>query len=254
MEAVKRVIRGTDKLINYTTGLVLALVLLYGGYALWDTIKVYNRAGISSEIMHFKPTVDDASNPSLSELQAINPDVCAWLTVEDTNIDYPVLQGKNNKEYLNRDFYGEYSLGGSVFLDCQNSREFTDPYLLIYGHHMEGGAMFGDITNFSEETYFNEHQTGWLFIPGKSYKLEIYAYLHVDAYASPMFDVELDLEEFAERLTYIMNTATHYRETGVMADDQIVALSTCSSATTNGRSIVVAKLVEYTDAGGDEIK
>ncbi len=244
MEAIKRLVRGADKLVNMTVGLGLLMMLLYGGYALWDTIKVYHQAGISGEIMHYKP---EASNPTLSELQAINPDVCAWITVDDTRIDYPVLQGKNNKEYLNRDFYGEYSLGGSVFLDCHNSREFTDSYSLIYGHHMEGGAMFGDISKFEDKTYFDEHQTGWLLIPGKTYKLDIYAYLHVDAYSSPMFNVELDADAFAERLSYIKDMALHYRETGVKADDKIVALSTCSSAATNGRSIVVAKLVEYND-------
>lgn len=250
MEAVKRLIRGADRLVNLAVGIALAAMLLYGGYALWDTFKVYNQAGVSSEIMKYKPTVEDASNPTLPELQAINPDVRAWLTVDGTNIDYPVLQGKNNSEYLNHDIYGKYSLGGSVFLDCRNSRDFTDHYSLVYGHHMDGGAMFGDITEFEDETYFNGHQTGWLFVPGKTYRLKIYAFLHVDAYSSPMFEVRPGAEGFAARLDYIKETAAYYRDIGVTADDRIVALSTCSSATTNGRSIVVAGLVEYTDAGG----
>lgn len=253
METLNRFLCGLERLVNIITGIALAAVLLYAGYALWDNLRVYNAAGISGEIMHYKPTVEkNSTNPTLPELQAINPDVCAWLTLDDTDIDYPILQGENNAEYLNCDIYKKYSLGGSVFLDCHNNRDFTDRYSLIYGHHMDGGTMFGDIAKFDDETYFYGHQTGWLFVPGKTYKLEIYAFLHEDAYLSPMFDVQLNAEGYANRLSYIRNSAVHYRDIGADTEDQILALSTCSSATTNGRSIVVARMAGYTETGGEQ--
>lgn len=242
MEAVKRLIRGMERLFNIAVGVSLVLILLYGGYVLWDAYMVYSRAGVPDEIMKYKPS---PSNPTLSELQKINPDVCAWLTVDGTKINYPVLQGKNNMEYLNCDIYKNYSLSGSVFLDYRNNRNFTDSYSLIYGHHMDDGVMFGDLTKFGDETYFDAHRTGQLLVPGKTYNLEIYAYLHVDAYESPMFDVDLSEKDYAARLDYIRKSAVYYQDVGVKSSDRIVALSTCSSATTNGRSIVVAKLVEY---------
>jgi sortase B len=249
LETAQRLIRAADKLINFTVGLVLMLGLFYAGYALWDAYMVYAKTGVSSEIQYYKPSGADVSNPTLPELQAINADVCAWLSVDDTNIDFPVLRGQTNTDYLNQDIYHEYALGGSIFLDCRNEKDFSDRYSLIYGHHMDGGAMFGDLANFADEEYFNEHAAGWLYLPGETYRLQFYAFLNVDAYATPMFDVELDAEGYESLLTYIQTEAMYKRDTTVTANDSIVALSTCSSATTNGRSILVAKMEEYKGAG-----
>ena len=249
METAQRLIRTADKLVNFTVGICLILGLLYAGYALWDAYTVYAKADVSSEVQYYKPNGADLSNPTLPELQALNADVCAWLSVDDTNIDFPVLRGQTNTDYLNQDIYHEYALGGSIFLDCRNERDFSDRYSLIYGHHMDGGAMFGDLANFSDKKYFDEHATGWLYLPGKTYQLQFYAFLNVDAYATPMFDVELDDEGYKTLLAYIRKEAMYTRDTVVTANDSIVALSTCSSATTNGRSILVARMDEYTADG-----
>ena len=98
--------------------------------------------------------------PSLQDLQNINADVCAWLTIDDTGIDYPVVRGKDDMEYINKDVYGNFALSGSIFLSSANQPDFTDPYNLIYGHHMSNGAMFGDVVEFTDEAYFTAHETG----------------------------------------------------------------------------------------------
>ncbi|CAB1240618.1 NPQTN specific sortase B [Ruminococcaceae bacterium BL-4] len=247
MGVAQKLIRGADRLLDWLICIALLLALLYGGYALWDNFMIYRNTDLDSQIMKYKPT---PSNPSLSELQAINPDVCAWLTLDNTHVDYPVLHGTDNSRYLNTDFYGKYSLGGSIFLDYRNSADFTDSYSLLYGHHMDGGAMFGDIVNFENETYFTQHQTGTLILNGKTFKLEIYAVLHEDAYQSPMFQNVGNAGKYAQRLEYIKQHAVQYREIGTTVNDQILAMSTCASATTNGRSILIAQMVEENDAGG----
>ena len=116
---------------------------------------------------------------------------------------------------------------------------------------MDGGAMFGDLANFSDQKYFDVHRTGWLFLPGKTYSLQFYAFLNVDAYATPMFDVELNANEYEDLLSYIQTEAICWREIGVTPQNRIVALSTCSSATTNGRSILVARMDEKQPAAGN---
>ena len=252
MEIARRLVRRCDKVLNIAAGLLLILMLLYAGYALWDTWQIYHGAGLSDEIERYKPDGKDPGNPSLEELQAINPDVCAWVTVDDTGIDYPVLQGEDNSEYLNKDIYGEYALGGSIFMDYRNRVDFSDSYSLLYGHHMEGGAMFGDITRFGGEEYFDAHRTGHLYIPGKTYGLEIFAYLHVDAYKSVIFQVEEANGSYGDFLEYIREEAERYRDADVTEKDRIIALSTCSSAETNGRGIVVAKLTEENAVTGEE--
>ncbi|MCI1721882.1 MAG: class B sortase [Lachnospiraceae bacterium] len=246
--AGQKLIRGMNRVLDTAVAIALTVVLLYGGYALWDTYSVYNKTAVSGEIMHFKP---DISNPTLSELQAVNEDVCAWLTIDGTHIDYPVLHGTDNSEYLNKNIYDEYSLGGSIFLDCQNKPDFTDFYSLLYGHHMDGGAMFGDVKNFEQADYFDSHRTGTLIASGKSFRLEIAACMHVDAYDTYMFTPGVPTGTGRQALlSYIQKNALHYRETGIDTDSRILALSTCSSATTNGRTIIVARMSEEKDTGG----
>lgn len=248
METADRLIRGLDRLLNLALILVLLVILFYAGYALWDSYSVLNKAGVSSEVMHFKP---DVSNPSLSELQAINAEVCAWLTVDDTNIDYPVLRADDNTKYLNQDIYGDYSLGGSIFLDYRCSKDFSDQYSLIYGHHMAGGMMFGDLEKFADKTYFDEHQTGWLYLPGKTYQLEMIAFLEVDAYTSPLFNLPLEADGWNALSAHIQQDATFRRGADLTDRDRIVALSTCAEGTTNGRMILVARMTETEQAGGE---
>lgn len=251
METANRLIRGLDRLLNLVMILALSVILFYAGYALWDSYMVLNKANVSSEVMHFKPDKSDAFNPSLTELQNINTDVCAWVTVDDTNIDYPVLQGDNNSKYLNIDIYGDYSLGGSVFLDYRNNKDFSDQYSLIYGHHMAGGMMFGDLEKFTEQSYFDEHQAGWLYLPGEIFKLEIIAFLEVDAYTSLLFNLPLESGGWGALAAHIQQDATYLRGAELTEEDRIVALSTCAEGTTNGRSIIVAKMIETEPAGGE---
>ena len=86
-----------------------------------------------ADLLKLKPTLDEDTGPSFEELLKLNPDVCAWLTLDGTEVDYPILQGEDNYEYLNKNVYGEFALSGSLYLDSNNSRDFTDKYSLIYG-------------------------------------------------------------------------------------------------------------------------
>ena len=75
-------------------------------------------------------------------------------------------------EYINKDVYGNFALSGSIFLSSANQPDFTDPYNLIYGHHMSNGAMFGDVVEFTDEAYFTAHETGTLYLPEKPGRLQ----------------------------------------------------------------------------------
>ena len=97
--------------------------MFLSGYMLWDSHQVYQTADAKNYEAYI-PT--EKSTKSFEELQKINPDVCAWLTVDGTKIDYPVVQGETNLEYINQDIYGEFALSGSIFLDSRNDRKFID--------------------------------------------------------------------------------------------------------------------------------
>jgi sortase B len=224
----------------------LIVALLFGGFGLWDTWNIYHNAGIDSELLKYKPTAtgEDTPNPTLEELQKINEDVCAWLTVDDTHIDYPVVRGRSNIEYLNRDVDGSFSLSGSIFLDCRNDNDFSNPYSLIYGHHMDGEVMFGEIPYFLEADYFQSHTSGTMFTPEHTYHIQWFACLETDAYDEQIYDPTAypNQESVSTLLDYMKSIATQYRDIGVSASDRLVALSTCASTTTNGRVILVGRL------------
>ena len=92
-----KVIKAGNKILEILAALFIILMLLYGAYSLWDTCQINRRAFISGELMKYKPAGKTDESPSLQELQKINPDVCAWLTVDGTKIDYPVVQGSRGK-------------------------------------------------------------------------------------------------------------------------------------------------------------
>jgi sortase B len=243
-------VRIADCILNRIVALILILALFYSGYVLWDTWSIYEDAGIDSDLMKYKPQIseEDASNPTLSDMLEINPDVCAWLTVDGTNIDYPVVKSQDNLEYINKDVYGEFSMSGSIFLDCRNQRDFSDYYSLIYGHHMAGEVMFGQVPYFLEDDYFQEHATGTLFLPEHTYKIQWFACVQTDAYDeyvySPIAADNENSEAYMENLlTYIQQTARQYRDIGVTTSDHLIALSTCSEVATNGRTLLIGRLV-----------
>jgi sortase B len=237
---------GGNRLLNAVIAVLLVVALLYGGFGLWDTWNIYNRAGLDSDLLKYKPTItgEDKPNPSLSELQKINPDVCAWLTVDDTNIDYPVVQGKTNLEYVNQAIDKSFSLSGSIFLDYRNANDFSDSFSLIYGHHMDGDVMFGEIPYFLKSKYFKEHTTGTLCTIEHTYNIQWFACLKTTSYDKKIYNptAYTDKTSMSELLEYIKTKSTRYRDIGVSASDKIVALTTCSTAATNGRVILVGRM------------
>ena len=122
-------IRGLNALFSLVVLLCFFVVVAYAGYALWDNSQVYAAAeNVRDEMLQLKPQpAAEEGGPTFHELQAVNPDVCAWVTLDNTNIDHPVLQGTDNLSYINRDVYGNFSLAGSVFLDSRNDTAFADP-------------------------------------------------------------------------------------------------------------------------------
>ena len=174
----------------------------------------------------------------------MNPEVFSWLTVYGTNIDYPVTQGEDNMKYVNTNAEGSYSLSGSIFLEYENSRDFSDFNSILFGHHMEKQAMFGEIGLFSDKDYFNARLYGSLYYNGTDHGLEFFAFLHTDAYDASVFAAGVSGEARQVYLNGLLDKAAFTRDIGVTAEDQIVLLSTCSAESTNGRDILVARITD----------
>lgn len=227
----QRAARMADRLVTVAIVLVLGLAAALSGYSLWDSYQVTRGADAIKD-----------SGLSFAELRAINPDVVAWLTLDGTGIDYPVCKGEDDFEYLSKNAKGEPSASGSIFLDAACDENFTEPYEVVMGHHMEGGKMFGDLEKFLKRKFFDAHRTGTLKLSGRTLSLEVCAVLTADAYDGAIYGVPVQAAGMDRVISRIDELATRKRGEGPKATDQLVALSTCSSDGPNARTVVVCRV------------
>lgn len=254
--------RSCVRLVNSFVSLVVMIAILifgsYSAYALWDNNQIYSEASnVQLQMQELKPVIDDSEEsggPTFGQLLAINPDVRGWVTLDGTQIDFPILQGETNLSYINTDVYGKFALAGSIFLDCQNSPDFSDHYNLIYGHHMANSNMFGDLDLYREEAFFRENTTGLLMTTQAVYDLKVVALLILSASDDHIFDITLN-QNPDDVITFCRETAVYCSdEMPELGEDvQFLALSTCSSDFTDARTVVITQMTQKTKAflGGD---
>ena len=229
---MQKIIKVADKVLNCIISLFIILALLYSFWGIYDVVSIYSQAD-----SHFTFGLNKGDT-SLTEYQVINDDVCAIIKIPNTGIDYPVVQGKTNTEYINKSYDLKDCISGSIFIDCNNSKYFTDFYTLFYGHRMDASAMFGDIARFTEAAYFNNHPVGILSLPTGEHDIEFFACCRVLANNKNFFDVGYANKNIGKVMKEIENTAVQSRSVVVDGGDRIIALSTCEDATTSGRIIL----------------
>ncbi len=233
--------------VDLTVTAALLLCGSFGLYGLWDNQQVLISAeDVQEELLRWKPVAAaEAETPDNSEqfaqLRMINPEVRGWITMEGTGIDFPVLQGQNNMCYINRDFFGNFSLAGSIFLDSRDDPEFEEGYALIYGHHMADGNMFGDLDKYKDEAFFRENLGGRLILPDKEYRLEVVACLVVPASEKMVFDPEYVRKHPEDWKSFVLQNSALLREEG-LTGQQYLALTTCSSEFTDARTVVLTRM------------
>ncbi len=180
-----------------------------------------------------------------------NKKLIGWLKIDDTNIDYPVMQTVNNEYYLDHNFNQEYDKNGSLFLDKDCNAAFPNTNMIIYGHHMKSGKMFGNLNYYSKESYYKEHpqiQFDTIYEEGVYdimyvFRSRIYNEDEVVFKYYQFFDVN-SADEFYSAMDEMARMSLY--DTGVTADygDKLITLSTCDSSEEDGRFVVVAKKVK----------
>lgn len=171
-----------------------------------------------------------------------NKDYVAWLKIDGTNIDYPVMQKDGSPEYyLRKNYKGEYSYSGTPFLDSRCNIN-SSQNLIIYGHNMRDGAMFACLTKFKNKSYADEHQTVELNVKGTVQKYKLYAVCVVD------FDDgwygytdQISQDTFNELMAHIQNKSSYTSNEKAEYEDFFITLSTCDYSQDNGRLILFAK-------------
>ena len=179
-----------------------------------------------------------------------NKKLIGWLKIADTNIDYPVMQTSNNEYYLDHNYDQEYDKNGSLFLDKDCNAAFPNTNMIIYGHHMKSGKMFGNLNYYAKESYYKEHpriQFDTIYEEGiydimYVFRSRIYNENEVVFKYYQFFDVN-SADEFYSAMDEMARMSLY--DTGVTAEygDKLITLSTCDNSEEDGRFVVVAKKV-----------
>lgn len=174
-------------------------------------------------------------------LKKINPDVVSWITIPGTNIDYPLLQGKDNNQYLHKDMEGRDSVAGAIFLDHGDKADLSSRHNIIYGHHMKNGTMFKDIVKYKDQQYFDEHQDIIIYTPNREIHLKALAAV----VASPdAIRRKIDFQSQEEFTSYIEEMTKGAKASATVPKGTTVrrlySFVTCSYEFQNARTILYA--------------
>lgn len=174
-------------------------------------------------------------------LKEKNADAVAWITVENSRIDYPIVQGEDNEFYLDHLFSKRWGFSGAIFMDTDNAADFSDQNTVIYGHRLNNAAMFTDLSRYRNQSYYDKHPVMRLFTPNGDYDVLIFSAYNRDASAIPHRFT--DDKAFEEYLGQIKAKSDFRADVDVSPGDRIVTLATCSYVFDNARYVVHGKLV-----------
>jgi len=173
------------------------------------------------------------------------PGITAWIKLDNTALDYPVMQWTNNSFFLQHLPDGTKHRNGSLFIDYRNAADFSDRNTLIYGHESRTGDMFGILKSYRKQSFFEENPAISLYTPEKDYRLVLVAgYLVDSGIESPPIEFR-DETDFMAHIAKIQQRSFFKSDVEVNEIDRIVSLCTCAYDYVNARLVIVGKLVEY---------
>ena len=228
------------KIIRLLINLILTSILIFSSYNIYIKLAKYKKAdNVYKDIRKISKSTEDNKD---DELSSINSDYRFWLKVDNTNIDYPVVQSEDNDYYLTHDFNKDYLASGSIFMDYRNNFE-EDKSTIVYGHHMRNKTMFGELANYKDENFFNGNNLINIEYKGKTYTYQVFSAYVADLTEDYLkVDFEND-EDYQSYINYITNRSMHKSDLQVSKEDKIITLYTCSYEFKDARTIVHAKLI-----------
>lgn len=207
-----------------------------------------------SETLPSEPSIDRIANPYADSFLA-NRDMAAWLQIPGTNIDYPVMWTPEDETYyLYRAFDGSENKNGCLLLDTDSCLDPLTTNLIIHGHNMKSGAMFGNLTDYEDQDFYETHKNIILYTEECQRNYEVIAVFRSQVYRKTdevfkfyKFFLADTQEEFDDFYNNIKQLSQY--DTGVTAEfgDHFLTLSTCVYHVEQGRFVVVAKEVEPGD-------
>lgn len=223
---------------------VMCLICIVG-YKIYDNtnhktpdISAADKSLIQAEQEAVSKNTDDTPCPinvDFTKLNQINEDVVAWIYCEGTPISLPVVQGVDNSEYSHKTFGGSLNNSGAIYLDFQNSDDFSDFKSIIYDSSTDGNALFGSILNYKNQEYYDEHPSLWLVTPYNSYELEIISG-YTSSSDSDDFSLISDESDLKSYINSTVEKSSFKSNVNLEAIKNTIVLSVCSGSKSNPAS------------------
>ena len=217
-----------------------------------EEMAVTERDAVSAEVAGPSAQIKPPIEVDFDKLKSVNEDVVGWIYVDALpDISYPIVKGKDNQTYLHQTYEKNYNFAGTIFVDYENSGDFSDCNTLVYGHNMKNGSMFGHLKKFREDDkLYKQDKYFWILTPERNYRYEI-----ITAYTTGVNSDTYTLfkgpgEEFEKYLETIKGySEIQTDDTDLTIKDRIVTLSTCTGNEST-RFVVQGKRVDAEDADG----
>ena len=217
-----------------------------------EEMAVTERDADSAEVAGPNAQLKPPIEVDFDKLKSVNEDVVGWIYVDALpDISYPIVKGKDNQTYLHQTYEKNYNFAGTIFVDYENSGDFSDCNTLVYGHNMKNGSMFGHLKKFREnDKLYKQDKYFWILTPERNYRYEI-----ISAYTTGVNSDTYTLfkgpgEEFEKYLETIKGySEIQTDDTDLTIKDRIVTLSTCTGNEST-RFVVQGKRVDAEDADG----
>ena len=240
------------KCIKIILILLLLSIFIYCTYNVINYLKnEYKNVKLNSNIQEIaiKEVIidnDDKTNDispiqvDFDKLDDVNNNIQAWIYLNDSNINYPIVQGNDNNYYLSKTVDGDYNPNGTLFIDYRNNKDFSDPNTYIYGHNMKNDTMFGELEKYKKQEYYNNHKEMYILTRKNQYKLEVFAGYTTEDGSEIYNFIGNDSNERLVELA--MSKSDFSSDVKVDYNDKVVVLSTCSYDYENARYVLIGVL------------
>lgn len=226
-------------------------VMAFCGYQIYSIFSERSKGKeLNAQLVHYMQyTPQAADGPRLEVdfegLQKINPDICAWIYLQGSEINYPVVQGSDNDYYLEHTASGGRNKCGAIFMDYINSPSFVDQKTILYGHRMNNGTMFADLLGYKEQAYYEEHPYLLLATPEQTYVLEVVSAREVEGKRENYRVSFISLEDYLADIQMLCQNSLIQTGVEVRKEEHVVMLSTCVRGNKSNRFAVLTRLVPY---------
>lgn len=246
--------KGGSNIVSNIILVIAIVVFAVSAYKLYGIFSKYNKGDkeyqkIQDLVINTEKkddTKEEAFSVDFEKLLEMNSDVVGWIRFDEpSEINYPVVQGRDNEEYLKRTFEANTNKLGTLFVDVNNPGDFSGRNTFIYGHNMKNGSMFAQLLKYKDDSFYKEHPYFYIYTPdGKVRTYEIFsAGVVKDTSDSYIMDYADDAA-FQTYIDYIKQQSAYPTSAEVTTASKIVSLSTCTNVRDDERFLVHGVMIK----------